>query len=180
MNQEILDVAHRCARRYKARVWWADLADLQQEAALAALRASRTWDVQCGVPFAAYAWRACALALRRWCWRMSAPVSEADHHLPTLRGVHGAPLDELSGGEDPHSLLEQKQHADATRAQVDYVLSKLGNGAEAAARVIVHEEPPALVAHALGVSAAHVYRDVRRGRERLANNAVLYNLWRES
>ncbi len=173
-------LATKVARSYQRRVFWAELDDLKQEAALAALRAERTYDPQCGVPFDGYAWRACVLALRRWCWKASAPVAEADHKLHTLRGVYGMELTDYDSGADTHAMLEEKDWVERVREQVDYLLDKLGGDAGVAARVIVLEDEPAEVARQLGLPVASVYRIVRRGRALLTNNALLYDLWRES
>ncbi len=178
---DLQEVANKVAGRYARRVFWADLADLKQEAMVAALRAQKTWDPEVGVPLEAYAWRACVFHLRTYLWRQSAPVSETDRRLGTLRGVHAEELLEDHGEPvaDNHQLFEEKCWTEMVQRQVVYLLTKLSTkDARIAVRVVLEEEMPAQVAQDLQLSIHHVYRVARTARRSFEDNAVLHQLWR--
>jgi DNA-directed RNA polymerase specialized sigma24 family protein len=187
----VLDgVASRAAARYARRVFWADAADLKQEAMVAALTATRPdgpYDEACGVPLTAYAWRACMLHLRAYCWRQSSPVSETDHRLQDLRGVfHKELLEGLDPYEDFSStpptddLLAMKVWHEDVRAQLDHVLAPCGEEKRVALRVLLDEEPPRRVAQEFDLPVTRVYRIARRARLLLSENAMLFSLWEDT
>lgn len=179
----IAGVAAKAARRYARRVFWADPADLEQEAYVAALDARKSWEPDCGVPFTAYAWRACMNHLRTFCWRNSSPVSETQMRLETLRGVHRSALgiDLPDASPLPDEAYLEAEWVNAVRDQLSFLLiERLGSkGAAAAMRVLVDEEGSAAVAADAGLETVIVYRSARRARETIASNAVLYALWKD-
>lgn len=89
MNSIVLKIA----RRYAARCWWAELADLVQEGWLAALRAQHTWKPEGGAPLQVYVSRAVALSLGDYLWRQSSPVSGRRGHGSRMRGLHRASVE---------------------------------------------------------------------------------------
>lgn len=62
------------AYRYAKRCWWMDVKDLIQEGWVAGLEAELTYDSTRGEK-GAYVWFMVGLALRRYVWHMSVPVS---------------------------------------------------------------------------------------------------------
>lgn len=199
MREDPMEVARRCAARAKRRVWWAERGDLEQEAALAALSAARTWDPDTGVPLSAYVWRACSLHLRKYLWRCSAPVSETDHNLNTLRDVHRTQLpSEATGAKycdrswyiknmperihnsdiDAFSLFRQKEWECAVRQQLDHLFDKT-DMKEAIARVLLYEERPAVVAATFGLSVRDLYAKTKQAKKLASSNALLFNLMKE-
>lgn len=84
-------VARTIASRYARRCWWADEADLTQEAWRITLEVARqmapdgtTIDLEV---FARVAWVACMRQLSRWLWRQSSPVTASDHGVVQTRGA---------------------------------------------------------------------------------------------
>jgi DNA-directed RNA polymerase specialized sigma24 family protein len=183
---DLQGVASRAAARYARRVFWADPEDLKQEAMVAALTAAkRSFDPSCGVPLEAYAWRACMLHLRAYCWRQSSPVSETDHELHNLRGVHRLSLDKagtehLSTGEAfLDDQVSSKMLNDLIREQIDYLFDKSPH-AGVARRVLIDEMPARHVAEEFSLPVVQVYRIARRARVLLSENAMLFELWRDT
>lgn len=199
--RELRDVANRAAGRYARRVFWADIEDLRQEAFMAAIECATRWyDPQCGVPLAGYAWRAAVLHLRKWCWRNSSPVSETDHNLALLRGVHRTSLEPKATPDHPRRaftaqfddvLTDRRPIPDAAyeaaernaliREQIEFLLAeRTVKEREAALRVIRDEESARVVADSLDMPVRSVYRIARRARVLFAENAMLYSFWRSA
>lgn len=181
-KDRIIATAAKAARRYARKVWWADEDDLRQEAALAALQATREggpYDPETGVPVGAYVWRACVLHLRAYLWQQSAPVNETDHKLATLRGVHRLELNEslASADVDAYELLSEKEWTEEVRSQLDYLLNKRGAGKHLA-RVLLNEESPTHVAHEAGIPIDDLYILTKKTRRDIASNAYLFHLLR--
>jgi DNA-directed RNA polymerase specialized sigma24 family protein len=186
MAENLEDVAGKAARRYKRLIkfgWWMDFDDLKQEAMVAALSASRTWDPLVGVPLNAYAWRACMLHLGKHIWRQSSPVSETDHRLKTLARVCRAELhDDVAEdtSDSADAQLTTKQWQTEARTQILVVLRKaLGEEAVLATAVLLDEQPPRAVATTNGIKPALVHRATQRGRSAIADNLMLYDMLRE-
>jgi hypothetical protein len=96
--EQITKLARTAARRYAARVGRAGLeADLTQQAWIAALDATRTYDPTRGHAEGAYIWRAIVLALGRHVRRLCAPVSAPDNAAcAKLSDTRACPLEALA------------------------------------------------------------------------------------
>lgn len=178
MEDEVKRAAEGVARRYARRVFWADEDDLRQEAYVIAIDARRRWDPTVGVPLSAYAWRACALGLRNYLWRQSAPVTETDHRLTTLRGVHRAEVNEdCWRAPSPDELLVAKRWHEDVQEQIAFVLKHGNVDTRLVLPVLIEERAPRHVAKELEVPVIRIYRSVRRARVLLSENALLHMLW---
>lgn len=194
----IADVAARASKRYARSVFWADPEDLKQQALLAALSAARPglWDERVGVPFEAYVWRACMNSLKTYLWRNSSPVSETDHRLETLRGVHRASLGELNTDDgtavlgtvmeahlesfpEVDELVDQKMWVEEARDQLSFLLIERQGvrAAELALRVLIDGEKPSQVAAEASVPPEVVYRASCTAKKHISQNVMLYSLW---
>jgi DNA-directed RNA polymerase specialized sigma24 family protein len=184
MNQDIVieRVAAKSARKWKRRVFWADPADLKQEALMACYEAIKTYDPTTAIPLGAYLWQACAWHLRKWCWQQSAPVCAPHHKLHELKGIHREPVrpEEVFITRGPYEDLHEKQGTRAVREQVSFVLGDMPSGKLEARLVINLKWSPSEVAAALNVPVKQVYQDTKRGRRALADNRMLYDLYKES
>jgi RNA polymerase sigma factor (sigma-70 family) len=169
--------AERVACAYKRRCWWAELADLRQEALLAVLRAKGSYDPDVGVPFEAYAERGAARALRGYCWRQSAPVSAPHQKMHELAGLHRALLTEQL--VDDILTPEDEAEAHEWRAAVQARLRML---VESSRRVAIglsslyEEEHPRETAVRLGIPIQEVYGCIRAARERVLADRHLWEL----
>lgn len=140
---------------------WADPRDLHQEAALAALRCTRSWrpDV---TPLSAYQRVAVRRALLDLVRRDHNIVSGLETHGPVdgcyvVAGYQQLDLDTPAGG-DPERDLDTRR----TAARIREILA----GHSAAARAVLLEERlPREVARDLGIPAATVRRQTWRARE---------------
>lgn len=182
-SEQLVKVATKVARRYARRCWWADEEDLRQEAMVAALECLKEgrWDPEVGVPLNAYAWRACVNHLRSYLWRQSSPVSETDHNLENLRGVHHIeiPEDGFQDRVEPvEVLLDQARWNHAVREQVLFVLGAVGVD-RVVLRTLFDDDKPADVAEELGIPRNTLYRSLQRARTALRDNAMLYELMKE-
>ena len=191
----VLDkTACKAAARYARRVFWASIDDLKQEALLAAVEAAKRWyDPSTGVPLSAYAWRACVLHLRNWCWRNGSPVSApSTHTVAELRGLHRRSWEAKTHGA--RSLIEthagpvavEDLYYDAewnalVRDQVRFLIEERMPEAEKhiAVRVLIDDEEQQAVAEDLGMPKESVWRISRRARVLLAENEMLFNFWKE-
>lgn len=181
MTESLIDVATKAASKYARAVFWADKEELRQEAVLAALDAFRTWDEECGVPLNAYAWRACVLHLRAFCWRQSAPVHGDSRRPEGLRGLHRAEVVETTivSSEDAFDLLAEKRWLEDVQGEMQYLFDGLGDDGALAACVLIREEAPAEVARAHSLKVERVYRAARNARALCADNARLYQMLKE-
>ncbi len=174
-TEELLKIATIAARRYARRVWWAKEEDMRQEALVAVLKARETFDPTHGAPFGAYALRAAMLAIRPYLWKNSSPVSESWHKLPTLRGVHRAPLtdakDVLASTACPEAQLEHATWHEAVRDRLLALDPSRGLGLA----VLLERQKPEAVAQQHNVSLAEVRRAVARLRTAVRND---YSLWK--
>ena len=177
------DVALKAAARYARRCWWADREDLEQEARVVALRAAQTWDPAVGVPFAPYAWRACVLSLRAYLWRQSSPVSETDHRLGDLRGVHAAPLSKaecIPSGDRADEALDRARARSKARRLIRLTVQRAaGPHAHLAAAVLLRKQRPRDVARDANVDVLVVYAATAKARNALRANAALARLYLE-
>lgn len=176
----VANVAARVAARYARRVFWADRDDLEQEAMVAGYSALRTWDAACGVPLAGYVWSACSKQLGRYALKTGSPVSASWKRAPELVGSHRAELDEgmIEGTPWSDELLVDADWKFRVHEQLEFVLNA-GNHGDAAWKVLVDEQKPAAVAEELGLPIAHVYKATERARERIARNALLFDMLKE-
>lgn len=178
-------VAHRVARRYAARCWWAGLDDLLQVARLACVEAERTFDKRVGVPLDAYAWRAAVNSVRRYLWRMSAPVSASDHHQTEVAGMHRAPveaaLDEEASEPWADAVLNDTRWRGRVRSQLFRILARNMEIGDCllALRVVLDGERPAEVAREHSVPVAQVYEARRRAAALVLQSSQCYRLWQE-
>jgi len=178
---QVEDVAVKAAARYARRCFWADREELAQEARCAALKAHTTWDPAVGVPFEAYAWRACILHLRRFLWKNSSPVSESYHQLANLRGVHRAELTEtlLDEGTAPDVVVEERRWDGKVRAQMWRVIEGLGpQAAQVVEQRLLYERPLQEVAEATELEPAAVERIARAARRLMSQDMDLFEMWR--
>lgn len=177
----MIAVASKVAKLYARRCWRADEDDLRQEALVVAQAALRTFDPTKGLPFAAYAWRACAQRLARYLWRSGSPVSAPDHHVRELRGLHGASL-EMSEyvdlGSHVGELLDDHRWHSRVREQLTFLFQQTED-AHVAARTLLDDEQSSVVAAEAGIPVARVYRITARAKKLLAASARLHELHTE-
>jgi len=181
MDEDVNSVAARAAKIYARRCWWAEEDDLRQEALAVAHASRRTFDERVGVPFSAYAWRACVLHLARYLWRNGAPVSAPDHRLRELRGAHRSSLSEyVDLGPNVGALIDDHRWHLRVREQLTFLLQQHGEGdARVASRTLLDEEKAAAVAADEGIPVTRVYRIAARAKRLLAANALLHELHTE-
>ncbi len=119
--QGLIRICKQAAGRYR-QVWWADVRDMEAEAAVAVLNADRTFDPAHGAPFRAYAWRAAVLHLRNYLLRAGSPVSGRSRP-ERMAGLHHAELTEVTDHADaapsPEAALCQARWARTVRAVAD-------------------------------------------------------------
>lgn len=181
------DLATQTAASYKRRCWWADRGDLYQVARVAALQARRTYDPTTGVPRTAYYRRAMVLAVRRWLWEQSSPVSGGLHRPERdLAGVHRAPMsgvDEqamhMLRGTDPttqqpDTTLDDERWRAAVRQRLQELSGDWGGHAVQALLHAADERPDDAVLPN-GAPAA-TKRAVRTLKRHARNDAQLYQL----
>jgi hypothetical protein len=166
-------VVCQVASAYARRCWWASLDDLKQEARVAVLEARATFDSKRGVPFTAYARRACALALREWLWRESIPASASRNVITSkagadkLRSIQRAPLTEVAGlsssAQPADTALDHARWAARVVGRLAGLLVAVDDGALAAA--VLAGAPPCDVAASARVPVRRVYRAAWRARE---------------
>lgn len=102
MSKKLDKVVAKVAGRYAQLCWWAEEEELKQEAWIAALDATRTWDPTVGVPLGAYAWRAAVLHLRTWLWKNSSPVSAPASASEEVRKFRRAGFNETNELIEPY------------------------------------------------------------------------------
>jgi DNA-directed RNA polymerase specialized sigma24 family protein len=172
-----LDVSKKAARRYARRCWWADVADLEQEAVLATVKAANTFDPSVGVPFAGYAWRAAILALKPYLWRQSSPVSASwgDIIGRKLEGLQRVAVDLTipDDREDADDALDSKRWCE----QVWKRAVALDPSGGLAVEVLLLGEKSADVARRHNVPVQTVYNATTRAKARMTNDKELYALW---
>jgi RNA polymerase sigma factor (sigma-70 family) len=189
--QEIQVLAAQAANRYARRFRSLDVADMVQEATVAALAALRTFDPSKGVPFRAYAWRAAILHLRAWCWLAVSPVSGASHRPEMLAGVSACEMaDQHEEGaqvvacEAPwaEELLADQTWKLRVRETLTTLLqqSAVGDDAALALGVMLEEKSTQEVAQEHGASVERVQRAARVGRALAGNSAAMFGLLKEA
>ena len=183
-------VASSMARR-GPRAGRAEPEDVLQEARMAALVATRTWDSNRDTEFGGYAWWAATRSVGRYLWRNAGPLSSETGNRRGCKplviaegtddGVAGGVVLE-SPQDGPDVAFETARLARQVREQVEFLLVRtLGRKtATIALRVLVREETPAEVHAATGVDVAKIYRMVQRAQSALETNALLYDLWRST
>lgn len=184
-------VVRLAARRYARKCWWADPAELEQEAWRWACEAAQTFDPDYGAPLEAYVWRAIINRLWIYLWGVSAPVSESQHHLKDLAGVLHTPLEvenasgqvvQTDGLNDRRPLPDEQADYNRWREALQQAVRGAilsGRDGWLAYAVLVREAQPAKVAAAHKVSVERVYDATNKARERLCGSYRLLTLWRQ-
>lgn len=136
MNTLHVEVAALCreeARRYARRCWWADEADLRQQAWTAALAGLQRYRLDRVGPGGAKAFLRLRVrrVLQRYLLQNSSPASSSDHERHELRGVCGAPLDLEAPGPGPNA--ERQLTLEEWRRDVRRRLVRVVGGAHAVA-----------------------------------------------
>lgn len=169
------------ARRYKRRCWWAEEADIASDAFVAQLSALPK--AKPDKPLIRYTWQVAVNAASASVKRASAPVSSRanpDH----LVGLYRASLDvpdwhaprQLIEHETPFDAVAEKMRVERIRERVRVLLGE--DGLTFAIDMLTGEFQPADVSGEHSIPVASVYRVVRRIRETLSSDRVLYDLWR--
>jgi DNA-directed RNA polymerase specialized sigma24 family protein len=119
LEQQMAGIASSVARRYYSRCWWADLADLEQQAWVIVLEVLREYPPMVDtenfeldrIAFGAWAYRACMRQLSRYLWRASSPVSAGDSETKQLAGIHHGLLTEAvpDAIPNPEQLLGEME-----------------------------------------------------------------------
>lgn len=173
-------ICQAAAAHYARRCWWAEVDDLRQEAYLAALRAQRTFQANVGVVAEAYVWRAVVLALAKYLWNQSSPVSGGSQNpklLKTQQRASGDELDWLLSIAPPvDEQVDELRWREAVHARVDALLRTPEH--VLAARVVVDEMQAADVARETGLPVLRIYKLSEHLRDRLARDPELYALIR--
>jgi hypothetical protein len=158
-----------------------DVRDLQNEAVVAVLEASRTYDPGVGVSFPFYARYAVGYRLKRWIWDTTLPVRAKT---PGPRGslqkklteLGGVPLDEAHHPIDhrtPEALLHEMDWLHKVRERLEKVLSPR-------ARELVLEEKSYVEAALERGSSVRAGHDVTtHARRKLRQDRRLQSLWNE-
>lgn len=123
---QMAGIVRSIALRYKSRVWWADLADLEQQAWAVVLEVYREYAPTSAATgaldrgrFGSWAHVAAMKQMSRYLWRESSPVSTCDHDAKNLGGVHRAAVVDnalADPGRDPEAALAAEQ---ARENQID-------------------------------------------------------------
>jgi len=153
-------IAKLVSRLYCARCWWADPADVEQQAWLIASEVWLDGRWVGGVPgYGMLAYVACMRQLGRWLQRQRSPVSASDHGVTSMAGLqtveigHRHPVVEPDALQDLtiRDLRDKLRHRLRLRAGDDAA-------AEASARVLLDGDTPAEAASAVGCPVGDVYR----------------------
>lgn len=118
-----MKIPHQLVRNY-ARIYWSlDPKDIEQEAAVAALEAKRTWKSGREAELETYIYRAVALALRRFCRKAISPVSASAGYVAKLSGLVADELDPSHMIHHPNaeSMLDMRRAAAAVCAILDEI-----------------------------------------------------------
>lgn len=185
-------------RRYGGHCWWRDKQEMIQDAHLAVIQARQWFDPQVGVPFADYAKRAVAFALKRKLWAASfaATVPEREQRTASEsgagRGVPTAIWDEGGGTAthsvpkplqalfDPPTLLERRRWKQRVwRALEAALVPPLGPDAALVIPVLTGEETPEAVAERARLPQRRVHKLTCRARSILRGSRELRELWKE-
>ena len=149
---------------YQRRALWLEAADLQAEAAVVSIEASRTWRPG-GAPLASYQARAVAKHLGRYLAKQRCPASGKD---PIGISVE---IDDSARTDTP----DAEWHIDLERACAE--VRRILAGKSAAARaVLLGERAPAEVAAELGVPARRLYVEIKAATRALRRSRVLAEL----
>ena len=157
------------------------------------LDAERRYDPGRGVPFGAYCWRVCILAIHRAVHKARAPVS-ASHRMDVLRGLRGVETirrsDEGDDGVEeraevarssrvptPGVAVEQHLRAERIRARIAALVGE-GN-VPFAVGVLGGEWKPREIAAQHALDVVEVYRARYAVARTLAQDAELRTLYEE-
>lgn len=168
--KELREVAKRVAMRYALRVWWADREEMEQEAWVAILEAARTWKPDGGASLRYYVERAAVLRVRRFLWKMSAPVSGPVRNPEKLRGLHRAPLE--AAPESPDDGIEEQMWWNQLTERMKEVIES-GSHAVIVAKVLLEGVRPRHLAAETGVPVHRIWRYTSDARKRLKHDDEL-------
>lgn len=168
------DVAKAAAHKYRSTAR-ADFDDLLQQAWLAITQARNTFDPNYGIPFEAYAWRACMRALAKYVERTCSPVGGGQTAVAKITTMQIVEWDRIDIG-DLEGCLDAARWQHATRARLDALLAEVPDGA-LAALVLLDEYRPSEVAKRRRVPVKRVYRATTRARQHLAADVELRRLF---
>jgi hypothetical protein len=168
------------AGRYKRTCWWADVAELKAEGALAAVECSRTFDPRvAGTDAERYYWRAIVLRMKNALWHESTPATGGTKHRRKACGS-------LTRASVSHAeaMTDRELPADEQVADADWcsrvrarLLELADNDADVG--ILLEETSPAAVAEAEAYPIARVYADVAQLRGLVRADVVLFHLMQE-
>lgn len=167
---------------YSRKYFWADPSDLEQEAWVACLRASKTFKPELGEA-RGYFYTAAKLALRPFVWRQRSLLSASSHDLSSLFGAMTCSLDgekvpELVQQDGcPDAALDQARWKLAIRQRLAAVLDKI-DGGKLARALLVEDQKAKAIAIAFDVPVATVYAASRRAKKAVEADCELFQLWR--
>lgn len=165
-------VASQAANAYATR-YRMDADDLTNEAYIAVMLASKTYDPERGVPFRAYLWRAAVRCLFGYTAKQWSPVSGRDSR--TLLKQHRS-------GTSPEQPTEPMQDierfATLIRARITYLLKDLNiPDTDLALRVLLEGSKAREIADETGCPRRRVYNATYRLKQALKDDRVLQDLW---
>ena len=124
MMVELAEVVRRTARFFRSRVWWTELAELENEAWVAALEAAETWDAGSGGNLSHYAGACVRRRLADHLLQMGTPASAKRHDRASLRSVERGQM--VDGVED--ACAEELLAEESWRVRVNERLRTLATG----------------------------------------------------
>lgn len=186
--EELHEAAKTVAAKYKSRCKWADFDDLFQEAWVAIVLASRSFNPERGTPFAGYAMSGGFQYTRTFVWQSGSPVHAGRNHLEQLQGVTKASTDVLDtsafavtpGTDEARMASAQRdRQLDAiialalqgdSRIELDYrVLMELVSG----------DAKPKEVAEEVGCAVSFVTQQRQLAADLLSSTPELFQIWRD-
>lgn len=193
-HDKIRSNAHKAAMRYRRRVWWADVEEMVQEAIKEQYVAARTFDPRGRTNpddyFGAAMYRIATIAIKNMLCKASAPVS-ALHRPDNLKGLTSVGLmqpnesgigererPELGHSSTPELHAAESQLSRFVRSRVVHLLGE--DGAEFAMAMLTGEFTPAEVVEEHDIAPETVYTTIRRMKDTLSTDRVLYDIWREA
>ncbi len=194
--EQLEDVVKQVAARYQARCWWAEEAELLQQARCSALEAMGTWDPQVGVPLQAYVYRAVCIGLRKMLYPQSyaahVPERKWGKVGPAGKGVSLEAMTALQDQEGkplPHPMrdlfapptaIERRRWLARVIGALERVLAPaLGADAVMVVPVLTGEERPQAVADRFNVKVRKVQKLTGKARGIIRGSRELRKLWEE-
>jgi len=186
-----IEIVRKVTSRYSRRCWWAEPAELRQVGHVACAEARHTYVAGAGDEPEGYFWTAVVLAVRRFLWSMSAPVSGGKHRPEkSYRGLHRTGIagddgcDEteqrsvhlVDQGPGQFAAVEEKQWRERVRARLIDVARV--EGLIPVVPVLLEETTPREVATLLGIAPPAVHAMTARLRSRVVQDGTLWDLAR--